>query len=208
MTTRQRVINALTRTEEPGLTMRELRDKLCITHTTIEYHLKAFRRGKLTLVSTPDSMDGRVVRYRIEPGALAAAEREAADATPAPQQAPMSASQLEAAICAMLRKKANRRYPLSMDDICDQLGQPSALVRPAVGTLVARETLLRVKRGYFINTPPELPTVADSAWLPVAGPREVNVMDQPPYDGAELRPFTGRAGAMDAYALPSRGIRA
>lgn len=26
------------------------------------------------------------------------------------------------------------------------------------------------------------------------------------YDGAELRPFTGRAGAMAAFALPSRGI--
>ncbi|MGB3068465.1 MAG: hypothetical protein WBC18_07955 [Ottowia sp.] len=26
---------------------------------------------------------------------------------------------------------------------------------------------------------------------------------QPTYDGAELRPFTGRPGAMDAFALPS-----
>ena len=25
-----------------------------------------------------------------------------------------------------------------------------------------------------------------------------------PYDGAELRPFEGRIGAMDAYKLPSR----
>jgi hypothetical protein len=24
-----------------------------------------------------------------------------------------------------------------------------------------------------------------------------------PYDGAELRPFSGRSGALDAYALPS-----
>jgi hypothetical protein len=29
-----------------------------------------------------------------------------------------------------------------------------------------------------------------------------------PYDGAELRPFSGRSGALDAYALPSmRGGR-
>ena len=27
-----------------------------------------------------------------------------------------------------------------------------------------------------------------------------------PYTGAELRPFDGRPGAMDAYCLPSRGI--
>lgn len=26
------------------------------------------------------------------------------------------------------------------------------------------------------------------------------------YDGKELRPYEGRPGAMDAYALPSRGI--
>lgn len=26
------------------------------------------------------------------------------------------------------------------------------------------------------------------------------------YDGRELRPFEGRAGAMDAYMLPSKGI--
>jgi hypothetical protein len=26
------------------------------------------------------------------------------------------------------------------------------------------------------------------------------------YDGAELRPFEGRPGAMDAYKLPSKGI--
>ena len=26
------------------------------------------------------------------------------------------------------------------------------------------------------------------------------------YDGAELRPFDGRPGAMDAYALPSLGL--
>lgn len=26
------------------------------------------------------------------------------------------------------------------------------------------------------------------------------------YDGAELRPFTGRPGAMDAFALPSRAM--
>jgi hypothetical protein len=26
------------------------------------------------------------------------------------------------------------------------------------------------------------------------------------YDGAELRPYSGRTGAMDAYSLPSRGF--
>jgi hypothetical protein len=27
------------------------------------------------------------------------------------------------------------------------------------------------------------------------------------YDGKELRPYQGRPGAMDAFALPSRGFR-
>lgn len=40
-------------------------------------------------------------------------------------------------------------------------------------------------------------TKAASRTLVDAGSRQ-------PYDGAELRPYTGRPGAMDAYALPSR----
>ena len=31
-----------------------------------------------------------------------------------------------------------------------------------------------------------------------------NASNTQPYDDAELRPFSGRTGAMDAYALPSR----
>lgn len=30
------------------------------------------------------------------------------------------------------------------------------------------------------------------------------ILARPNYDGAELRPFDGRAGAMDAFSLPSR----
>lgn len=32
----------------------------------------------------------------------------------------------------------------------------------------------------------------------------VNAGSHQPYDGAELRPYAGRPGAMDAYSLPSR----
>ncbi len=38
-------------------------------------------------------------------------------------------------------------------------------------------------------------------------PRQVDVM-RGHYNGAELRPYNGRPGAMDAYRLPSRGMRA
>ena len=35
----------------------------------------------------------------------------------------------------------------------------------------------------------------------------INIWAAGSYDGAELRPFIGRAGSMDAYALPSHGVR-
>lgn len=40
-------------------------------------------------------------------------------------------------------------------------------------------------------------TTADSRTL-------VNAASRRPYDGAELKPYNGRPGAMDAYSLPSR----
>ena len=37
-------------------------------------------------------------------------------------------------------------------------------------------------------------------------PNTINPFEGDPYDGAELRPFDGRPGAMDAFRLPSRGL--
>jgi len=34
-------------------------------------------------------------------------------------------------------------------------------------------------------------------------PAQIQTPDRPTYGGAELRPFSGRSGAMDAYKLPS-----
>lgn len=42
---------------------------------------------------------------------------------------------------------------------------------------------------------------------PVAAPRTNSVMTGT-YNGTELKPFEGRPGAMDAYSLPSKGIKA
>lgn len=39
-------------------------------------------------------------------------------------------------------------------------------------------------------------------------PPASDLWDRGVYNGLELRPFTGRPGAMDAFALPSRGIKA
>ena len=46
-------------------------------------------------------------------------------------------------------------------------------------------------------------TVQSSTQLGAVKPRDHCAKDT--YDGAELRAFTGRPGAMDAFALPSRG---
>lgn len=46
---------------------------------------------------------------------------------------------------------------------------------------------------------------AEAAPYSLAAPRSCSVMSGT-YDGAELRPFAGRPGAMDAFSMPSRGI--
>lgn len=47
-----------------------------------------------------------------------------------------------------------------------------------------------------------------SYWFEADTPaRTITSFGQPTtYDGAELRPYTGRPGSMDAYALKSRGM--
>jgi hypothetical protein len=47
-----------------------------------------------------------------------------------------------------------------------------------------------------------------SYWVEADTPaRTITSFGQPTnYDGAELRPYTGRPGSMDAYALKSRGM--
>lgn len=42
---------------------------------------------------------------------------------------------------------------------------------------------------------------------PTELPSDTELMKRPDYDGAELKPFDGRPGAMVAYSLPSRGLR-
>lgn len=51
--------------------------------------------------------------------------------------------------------------------------------------------------------PVRKPIVEDSRQPGAAGPRTEPSRDL--YVPLELRPFTGRPGAMDAFALPSRG---
>ena len=57
-------------------------------------------------------------------------------------------------------------------------------------------------RAYEIN---QVPRLRVSTGVPtIAGPRTAQLTTRGLYDGVELRPYDGRPGAMDAFALPSR----
>lgn len=207
MTKRQTIINMLRATEVPGLTASQMAQRMRYTVCAVMGQLKAIRRS-WAVEATTHIHDQRIKYYRIthrlavpEP-TLSEAAAEAKDAhRAAPAKATLSATEVEAAICSTLRSHASITKPMSMDDLVAHTGQPRAMVRPAIIALVQRETVTRVAGGYH------LPPVANPMGE-VAGARVVDVMHAPPYEGAELRPYNGRPGAMDAYKLPSRGMRA
>ena len=59
-----------------------------------------------------------------------------------------------------------------------------------------------------VHTIPKPMPVQTPARPGVAAPRNTHVVvGEDPYLGEELRPFTGRPGAMTAYNLPSRGVK-
>lgn len=207
MTTRRQLItDALTQAKRPGPTADQVARQFGLTLEAVMNHLKHIRKT-CTVVATPHKHDARIKHYHIKPSKAAkavpvAAVIQAPEPPPA-KKAPLSATELEAAICDTLRTHASVRRPMCMDTLRTHLQAPAALVRPAVIALVQRETVLRVKGGYHLPTP-----VPRTLGQTVAGPRVVDVMHAPPYEGAELRPYNGRPGAMDAYRLPSRGMRA
>lgn len=206
MTTRRQMItDALTQAKKPGPTADQVARKLGLSLHAVMNHIKHIRKV-CTVVATPHKHDARIKHYRIQRGKAAPTTgQQPEQATTPPQQptkkAPLSATELEAAIVATLRTHASARRPMNMDNLRDQVQAPAAMVRPAIITLVQREAVVRVKGGYH------LPEAVLHTPQTVAGPRVVEVM-QGKYNGAELRPFNGRPGAMDAYSLPSRGMRA
>lgn len=196
-TRRQSIIKAITAPSGIGLTAAEVAQRLGITVGAFMNHIKLIRKTHLVR-ATPQPDDARVKHYRIHPSPAPAKTR--AKAAPEQAKPTLSASELEAAICDTLRLHANARKPMSMDNLRVHLQTPAALVRPAIIALVQRETVARVKGGYHL--PAAKPC---TLFQTVAAPRQVEVMTGR-YDGAELRPFNGRPGAMDAYRLPSRGM--
>lgn len=195
-TRRQSIINAITAPSGIGHTAAEVAQRLGITVGAFMNHIKLIRKTHLVR-ATPQPDDARVKHYRIHPSPAPAKTK--AKAAPEQAKPTLSASELEAAICDTLRLHANDHKPMSMDNLRVHLQTPAALVRPAIIALVQRETVARVKGGYH------LPAAVLHTPQTVAAPRQVEVMTGR-YDGAELRPFNGRPGAMDAYRLPSRGM--
>lgn len=207
MTTRRQLItDALTQAKRPGPTADQVARQFDLTLEAVMNHLKHIRKT-CTVVATPHKHDARIKHYHIKPSKAAkavpvAAVIQAPEPPPA-KKAPLSATELEEVITTALRTYASSRRPMNMDTLRDQVQAPAALVRPAIISLVQSEAVVRVKGGYYL---PEAPK--KTLGQTVAAARVVDVMHAPPYEGAELRPYNGRPGAMDAYRLPSRGMRA
>lgn len=196
----QNIVDRLTKSKAPGMTAEAAAAAVGITTTAFMNHIKHIRR-RMVVVATADEKDARVKHYRIpRSNVTAAPEKTSAPGQRSAEKATLSATELEIAICKVLRSHASAKQPMSMDDLVAHTGQPRAMVRPAIIALVQRETVIRVAGGYH------LPPLAKPVGA-VAGPRVVEVMHGH-YNGAELRPYNGRPGGMDAYKLPSRGMRA
>lgn len=204
-TRRQSIVNAITGASGIGPTADQVARQLGLTLGAVMNHMKHIRKAH-AVQATPHKHDARIKHYRIKPSkapAASAAKAAAEAAQPKAEAKPtLSASELEAAICDTLRLHASPRKPMDMDTLRVHLQAPATLVRPAIIALVQRETVTRIKGGYHL---PEAPK--QTPGQTVAGPRVVEVMHGQ-YNPVELRPFDGRPGAMDAYALPSRGMRA
>lgn len=209
-TRRQMIIDRMLASPAPGPTADQLARALGMTLVAVMGQMKLIRKEH-KVVATPHVHDARIKHYHFDPAAAINTKPKAAPpAQPAPapkakakNKATLSATELESAITEALRTHASARRPMDMPTLCDQVDAPAALVRPAIIALVQRETVTRVKGGYHL---PE--ATKHTLGQTVAGPRQVDVMHGGTYDGADLRPFEGRAGALAAYALPSRGMQA
>jgi len=94
-------------------------------------------------------------------------------------------------------RSATRERPITVAQVAERCALTRALASTIVNNVVAR--------GRAHNTTPgAMPSFY--AWGPVpAAPKQASKYQVPEghYDGAELRPFSGRPDAMAAFALPS-----
>jgi hypothetical protein len=94
---------------------------------------------------------------------------------------------------------ATRESPLTAEQIAGRIGVDPAVVRPHISNICAcgraHNTTAGQQPAMYAPGPAPLKMPARTTERRHAHPDH--------YDGAELRPYTGRPGAMDAFALPS-----
>lgn len=163
---RQQIINALTAAKAPGVSVYELSNTLGVAPTAVMHTLKKLRADHpIEATANPDDL--RLKTYRIATKAKARKPK----ATTGPKVArpllpALSSTELEAAICAKLGRYATRALPMPMGRVVHHTGQPHEMVRPALIALVQRQTVTKLRGGYYLTAqpeqaaPPSPPTVA------------------------------------------------
>ena len=206
MSTRKVIENLLRASPAPGRTAAALAAQLGKTESAVHSHIKFLRAAGHQVHAVPGILDKRGKSYYITGPAPAA--RQPARRPGAGAEGNLSNAQMEAAIRAALKEHATEAYPIHMTMLAALIGQPLAMVRPSLTTLIQAGGVLRKggNKPMYCLPPLVKPAAAPTEPTSVAGPRVVNVMHQPLYVPHELRAFDGRDGAMDAYRLPSRGM--
>lgn len=101
----------------------------------------------------------------------------------------------------------------SIVDMAEATGIPKSKIRTLMNAMVQEGKSINTNPGhgktahYILATKKHLVSSArHKTGRGQAEPRVTNCSTSGDYDGRELRPFEGRPGAMDAFALPSRGM--
>jgi hypothetical protein len=94
-------------------------------------------------------------------------------------------------------RSATREKPVSAVDVAQRCRLATSAARAIVNNIV--------QRGWAHNTTPGVNPSLYAWGPPPAAPVDASRYEAPEgsYNGAELRPFSGRPGAMRAYELPS-----
>lgn len=161
MTKREQITTLLTTAQAPGISATAIAQQLGMTLGAVMGHIKWIKRA-LTVQIEKQPNDRRSHYYRATHTKTVAAAPKKKKAQPMAKPTPLSAEQMEAAICATLRRHARPCHPMDMASIASSTKQAHALVRPAITALVQRGTVTRIKGGYHMAPPPKPAPVATS----------------------------------------------
>ena len=105
---------------------------------------------------------------------------------------------------AVARVMRDATKPITRDQVATATGLPMADVRMHLSNLKLAGTIVNVGTAHdaqYLHTSRAGAWAAATTGTAPTPPR--TRMGSGTYSGAELQPYTGRPGAMDAYALPS-----